>query len=188
MAAGLPRERRLRLRAVSERHAAVTSFIGLGSNQGDGLALLQSAVRDMQRLADTRVTHASPLYRSKPMGFIEQTDFFNAVVALETGLAPEALLNELQVIETTHGRVRHDGVRWGPRTLDLDILVYGDQILDTERLRVPHSGIAERSFVLIPWMDIAPDVMIPGLGLVRSLASRFVRTELELLTTSWTPL
>lgn len=162
-------------------------YVGLGSNQGDSVGLLRRALTDLGRLPHSTVVVASSLYRSKPMGPVAQPDFVNAVVALETTLAPRDLLRALQGIETAHGRVRTD-LRWGPRTLDLDILVYGEMVMRSDDLVIPHPGIADRRFVLIPLLEIAPDLAIPGVGAVRVLAARCARAELEALPTSLTPL
>ena len=122
----------------------------------------------LRAIRDTRVVCVSSLYRSAPFGGIEQPDFVNAAAALLTQLAPDGLLAELQAIEDQQGRERV-GVRWGPRVLDLDLLVYGDVRLKNERLTVPHPGIAERNFVLLPLGEIAADLVIPGLGRVASI-------------------
>ncbi|WP_018984789.1 2-amino-4-hydroxy-6-hydroxymethyldihydropteridine diphosphokinase [Salinimonas chungwhensis] len=136
------------------------SYIGLGSNQGDSSALLDSALKAIDALDDTRVLKASSLYASSPMGPKDQPDFVNAVVLIETSLAPLSLLHALQNIESSHGRMR-SGERWGPRTLDLDILMYGDQVLQSEELTVPHYGMGDREFVLVPLFEIAPNMVMP---------------------------
>lgn len=122
----------------------------------------------------------SSLYRSAPLGPANQPDYVNAVMAVETALAPLALLDALQALETAFGRVRH-GERWGPRTLDLDILLYGSEILATDRLTVPHPGLAEREFVLYPLQEIAPDLNIPGLGPLADLVRRCPRRGLSVI-------
>lgn len=162
-------------------------YVGLGSNQGDSIDLLRRALTDLSRLPHSAVTAVSSLYRSKPMGPVVQPDFVNAVVALETSLEPRDLLRALQGMETAHGRVRTE-LRWGPRTLDLDVLVYGDVVMRSDDLVIPHPGIAERSFVLIPLLEIAPNLAIPGVGTVRELAARCAPTELQVLPTPLAPL
>ena len=117
----------------------------------------------------TRLIRRSSLYRSSPLGGIEQPDFVNAVAAVETTLAAHDLLSQLQAIERIRGR-EDNRVRWGPRVLDLDLLVYGDRMIDDPNLTVPHPGIAARNFVLLPLREIAPDLDVPGLGRVRNLA------------------
>lgn len=130
-------------------------FIGLGSNLGDSRAILHSAV---QALAELGAIKVSKLYASPPMGPQDQPDYLNAVVELNTDLAPLALLDELQRIENESGRVRLR--HWGERTLDLDLLFYGDQHIQNERLTVPHIGIAQRDFVVLPLLDLATDLTL----------------------------
>lgn len=159
----------------------VRAFIGLGSNLSDPVAQVRSAFDALKSLPHTQWIAGSSLYRSTPMGPVAQPDFINAIALVETQLAPEALLHELLQIERLHGRVR-DGVRWGPRTLDLDLLLYGDERISTPTLQVPHPGIAERSFVLVPLAELAPDLYIPGHGCVRSLTEKRSEHGLERLS------
>ncbi|PJK08143.1 2-amino-4-hydroxy-6-hydroxymethyldihydropteridine diphosphokinase [Lysobacteraceae bacterium NML120232] len=140
------------------------AFIGLGGNLGDAPATLQSGLAALADLPQTRLLAASGLYRTAPVGGIEQADFTNAVAWLETRLAATALLQALFAIERAHGRDRSRELRWGPRTLDLDLLLYGDEIIEVEGLIVPHPRMAERRFVLEPLLEIAPDIRIPGIG------------------------
>ena len=114
------------------------------------------------------------------MGPQDQPDFVNAVAALETGLAPQVLLQMLLAIEVRHGR-RRDGSHWGPRSLDLDILLYGDLLLDTPALKLPHPGLHERAFVLYPLADIAPELSVPGLGPVHALLAACVDARIRRL-------
>lgn len=116
----------------------------------------------------TRVVKRSSLYRSAPFGGIEQPDYVNAAVAMLTQLSARNFLNELQKIEARRGRERDD-VRWGPRVLDLDLLVFAGETIDQPDLKVPHPGIAERNFVLLPLREIAPGLVIPGLGRLVSI-------------------
>lgn len=139
---------------------STSAFIGLGSNLDDPQNHVTQAIRELDQLTDCVLVAASPLYRSAPMGPQDQDDYINAVVQLQTQLEPLALLDTLQMLEHKHGRVRL-GERWGPRTLDLDLLLYGDKCIDHPRLKVPHYGIKERSFVLLPLFDIAPDFIFP---------------------------
>lgn len=148
----------------------VTAFIGLGSNLGDGPVRLQSAAASLDRLPRTRVGRRSSWYRTRPMGPVSQPLFTNAVVQVYTRLSPLALLAELQKIERRGGRVRK--LRWGPRTLDLDLLVYDGIVMEQDDLTIPHPGIPERSFVLYPLFEIAPNLEIPGMGTPASLISR----------------
>lgn len=146
-------------------------FIGLGSNLADPRAQLRRALDELAALPDSSLDATSSLYLSRPMGPQDQPDYINAVASLATGLEPEALLDALQAIEAAHRRVR-SGERWGPRTLDLDVLLYGGQILETPRLTVPHPGLPERAFVLYPLAEIAPDLTVPGCGLLADLLAR----------------
>ncbi len=159
---------------------AVTVFVGLGSNLDNPRNQVMTALTELAALERTRMIAASSQYRSVPMGPADQPDYINAVAMLETRLEAEALLDGLQAIETGHRRVR-GSERWGPRTLDLDLLLYGDERIDTPRLRVPHAGLAERNFVLYPLADIAPDLDIPGLGPLRELIARCPQSGLERL-------
>ena len=140
---------------------AVTAYIGLGSNLDDPAAQVASAIAALAALPDSRLRATSSLYRNPPMGPQDQPDYVNAVVALETRLAARALLEAMQAIERAQGRDR-SGQRWGPRTIDLDLLIYGDAEIDEDHLKVPHPGIGERAFVLVPLAEIAPHVSIPG--------------------------
>lgn len=143
---------------------SVIAYIGLGSNLADPLTQLQSARRDIARVPGVCETAFSSLYRSAPMGPSDQPDYFNAVMAINTTLTALDLLKVLQAIESSHGRVR-TGERWGPRTLDLDLLLYGQEEIAVETLTVPHPGLTEREFVLYPLAEIAPpELIIPGKG------------------------
>lgn len=144
---------------MAERDA-VTAYIGLGSNLEDPWAQLGHALEALRRLPRSELLHCSPFYRSVPMGPADQPDYLNAVAALCTKLAPLELLDQLQAIEAAQGR-RRGALRWGPRTLDLDLLLYGAKVIESPRLTVPHPGLAERSFVLVPLFDIAPDLLLP---------------------------
>lgn len=135
-------------------------YIGLGSNQGDSGNLLSQALAEINALENSRLLAQSSLYSSSPMGPQDQPDYLNAVCLVETSLQPEELLSALQNIEQTHGRVRK-AERWGPRTLDLDILLYGNQHIDTPDLTIPHYGMADREFVLVPLFEIAPNMIMP---------------------------
>ena len=121
----------------------------------------------LQDLPGTALVARSSLYLSAPFGPVEQPDFVNAVAHLETELGVSELFRRLQAIEELHGRRR--GIRWGPRVIDLDLLVFADELIDTATLTVPHPGIAERNFVLLPLQEIAPDLIIPGLGRVADI-------------------
>ena len=144
------------------------AYIGLGSNLDGPAKQLENTFELLDEIPRTRLLQRSSLYRSAPFGGIEQPDFVNAVAALLTQLPAPRLLKELQRIETARGRERGD-VQWGPRVLDLDLLVYSTQKIDTSDLKVPHPGIIERNFVLLPLGEIAPNLIIPGLGRVAGL-------------------
>jgi 2-amino-4-hydroxy-6-hydroxymethyldihydropteridine diphosphokinase len=147
------------------------AFVALGSNLQDPASQVRTALIELAELPQTRLVRQSPLYRSDPMGPPDQPDYINAVAELDTELTAVELLQELQNLEHAHGRVR-DGERWGPRILDLDLLLYGDAQINTETLTVPHPGIAQRVFVLYPLQDIAPNLRIPGIGTLRELIRR----------------
>lgn len=148
---------------------AVRVYLGLGGNLGDVTATLQEAVADIDRLPQTRVVQCSRSYRTPAWGMTDQPDFINAVAQLHTGLAARTLLEGLQAIERRLGRDRTQDVRWGPRTLDLDVLLYGDSSMDEPGLTVPHPRMHLRAFVLLPLADIAPDLVLPGHGRVATL-------------------
>lgn len=148
----------------------VRAFIGLGSNLDDPQRQVEIAVAEVDALPRTRVTARSPWYRSAPLGPPGQPDYINGVLAILTELAPETLLAELQAIENRHDRRRTQ--RWGARTLDLDILVYGDLTRSTPELTLPHPELAARNFVLYPLADLAPDLQLPdGTPLASLLAN-----------------
>jgi len=146
----------------------VPVYVGLGSNLQMPARQVDEAFDLLAEIPDSRLVGRSALYRSAPLGGIEQPDFVNAVAALLTSLAPAEFLTALQGIEKRQGRER-DGARWGPRVLDLDLLVFGGLTIDQPGISVPHPGIAERNFVLLPLGEIAPDLVIPGLGRVADL-------------------
>ena len=138
----------------------VDCYIAIGSNLDRPVDKARTAVRALADLHDSELVRVSSLYSSKPMGPADQPDYINAVALIRTTLPPLALLDALQAIELEHGRVRKEN-RWGPRTLDLDVLLYGDQVIDTPRLTVPHYGMKIREFVLYPLQEIAPDLVLP---------------------------
>jgi 2-amino-4-hydroxy-6-hydroxymethyldihydropteridine diphosphokinase len=146
-------------------------YIGLGSNLADPCAQVKGGLRALAGLADTRLMRRSRLYRSAPWGKTDQPEFVNAVAQIETALAPQSLLDALLVIERVAGRER-DATRWGPRVLDLDILAYGDLVLDTPGLHLPHPRLHERVFVLMPLCEIAPGLQIPGKGRADTLLAQ----------------
>jgi len=147
----------------------VTAYVGLGSNLERPILQVSAALEALARLPRTELIARSSLYRTRPVGPPDQPDYINAVAGLSTALSAEALLDELQALEQRQGRVR-GAERWGPRTLDLDLLLYGLERIGGERLQVPHPRMAERGFVLYPLAEIAPpDLEIPGHGRLADL-------------------
>lgn len=156
-------------------------YIGIGSNLDNPLAQVKCAIKQLATLRQSEVIRCSSLYASKPMGPEDQPDYVNAVVLIKTPLLPLDLLGALQQLETESGRNRA-GQRWGPRTLDLDILLFGGKIISSDRLLVPHPGIHERAFVLYPLAEINPELMVPGKGLVATLIELCPLDGLEKIT------
>ena len=150
------------------------AYIALGSNLDDPQLQVRRACDALRSLSQTCCHRFSRLYVSAPMGPREQPDYINACAGLLTLLEPDALLAALQRIEADHGRQRDAG-RWGPRTLDLDLLCFGRRTSKLAALTLPHPGIGERNFVLLPLAEIAPDLMVPGLGRVASLSASIGR-------------
>lgn len=144
-------------------------YVGLGSNLNGPAGQLEDAFGLLAEMPRTRLIGRSSLYRSAPFGGIEQPDFVNAVASLLTRLPAQQMLEELQRIEALRGRGR-DEVRWGPRVLDLDLLVFGSLEIDESDLKIPHPGIAERNFVLLPLRELAPELVIPGLGRIATIS------------------
>ena len=143
------------------------AFVGLGSNLGDRTGNLRHAVHALDKTPRCTVQRVSRFLASAPLGGLDHPWYVNAVAMVATSLAPHALLSELLAIEQALGRRR--SVRWAPRTLDLDLLLFDDLVLQSERLTVPHPGMAQRTFVLQPLMELAPQLTIPGLGPVQRL-------------------
>ena len=142
----------------------VRAYIGLGSNLNNPAEQINKAVEALNNLPKSQLKKVSQLYPNPPMGPQDQPDFINAVAALDTELEPLELLKYLQKIEDQQGRERNIIQRWGPRTLDLDILLYGDVYLHTEKLTIPHPGLSYRNFVLLPLREIAPDLKLEKTG------------------------
>lgn len=145
----------------------VVAFIGLGANLGDAAAALRSALAALPLVPGVRLVRASRLYSTPAWGIEQQPDFVNAVAMIETSLAPAALLDALLGLERQFGRDREAGRRWGPRTLDLDLLLYADLSIAVPGLTLPHPHMHERAFVLVPLLELDPEVVIPGHGLAR---------------------
>jgi len=153
-----------------------SAYVGLGANLGDPRAQLLAAFEALDRIAATRVTARSSLYRSAPLGYADQPQYLNAVARLDTALQPEVLLARLQEIERGLGRER--SFRDAPRTIDLDLLLYGAGRIDTPALAVPHPRMHQRAFVLLPLLELDPAAVIPGRGsaieLLRACAAQAV--------------
>ncbi|NNF40814.1 MAG: 2-amino-4-hydroxy-6-hydroxymethyldihydropteridine diphosphokinase [Woeseiaceae bacterium] len=154
------------------------AYIGLGSNLLGPSGQVETAFDLLAGLPKTRLVARSSLYRSAPFGGIEQPDFVNAVAALLTRLTARQLFEGLQQIERQRGRERGEA-RWGPRVLDLDLLVYSGDRIGEPDLTVPHPGIAERNFVLLPLKEVAPGLMVPGIGRLASVAVNAVEPEIS---------
>lgn len=155
--------------------------VGLGANLGDAARTVGAAVSALSRLPDTCLLRTSRLYRTPAWGVTDQPDFINAVAVLDTVLPARALLDALLAIEREFGRLRLDGERWGPRTLDLDLLLYGDAVIDEPGLRVPHPHLHERAFALLPLLDAWPDAVILGIGPARDCAATMAVDGIEAL-------
>jgi 2-amino-4-hydroxy-6-hydroxymethyldihydropteridine diphosphokinase len=161
------------------RTAAAEAFVGLGANLENPLQQIRQAIAELDAIERTRVLVASSLYRSAPVGYADQPDFINAVAKLQTRLSPHELLDALHVIENRHGRRR--SVRNAPRTLDLDLLLYGMLVVHEEGLTLPHPRMHERAFVLLPLAEIAADASLPGHAPVSQLLAQVDRSGVEKL-------
>jgi 2-amino-4-hydroxy-6-hydroxymethyldihydropteridine diphosphokinase len=156
-------------------------FIGLGGNQGDVLGTLKAAIADISVLPGVRATGQSGFYQTPPWGGIEQPDYINAVLEVQFSGEPDALLQALLDIERRHGRNRHAEQQWGPRTLDCDILLFGERRLHGESLSIPHPRMTQRAFVLVPLSELDPDIVIPGFGLLASAVHRLPPQPIRLI-------
>jgi 2-amino-4-hydroxy-6-hydroxymethyldihydropteridine diphosphokinase len=154
-------------------------WLALGSNLADPLQQVQNALDALAAIPQTRVVAVSSFYRTPPYGPQDQPDYLNAVVELATALQPDALLDHTQRVEQEQGRVRKDH-RWGPRTLDLDILLFDRQTLASDRLTVPHYDMHNRAFMLVPLLEIAPAITLPNGTPVASLLAPLDRTQIRL--------
>lgn len=156
---------------------AFTAYIGLGANLGEPVRTILAAVQALKILPGTTLSGLSRLYRSAPLGPPGQPEYINAAARIETGLTAHALLAALQDIENRHGRTR--SIRWGARTLDLDLLLYGNDEILTSTLIVPHIELKNRNFVVIPLLDIAPELRLPDGTPLANLPAAHDRTGLE---------
>jgi len=153
------------------------AFVGLGANVGNAANTLRQALEELGALPGTRVAARSPLYRSAPIGFADQPDFLNAVAEVRTSLSALELLAALMDLESRHGRERP--FPNAPRTLDLDLLLFGDEVLASDRLTLPHPRMHERAFVLRPLLDLDPDLSIPGVGPARAQLAHCSNQRIE---------
>lgn len=154
-------------------------YIGLGSNLSDPALQIRKAIEQIKKFPECTIEKISSLYFSRPMGPQDQPDYMNAVLSINTTLSPIDLLDQLQSIENNAGRVRKDN-RWGARILDLDILIYGEQVIESERLTVPHYGMKLREFVLIPLNEIAPNLQLPCKENICDLAKKISSNGLKI--------
>lgn len=158
---------------------AVEACIGLGANLGDAVHAVRTAARELERSDGVGEVRLSPLYRTPAWGRTDQPDFVNAVALLRTTLAPRALLDLLLGLERAAGRDRASGTPWGPRVLDLDLLLYGDRVVDEPGLHVPHPHMHERAFVLVPLHALAPEAVVPERGRVDALLRGMETSRIE---------
>lgn len=161
---------------------SIRACIGLGANLGDAAGTVRAAALSLDALPDTRLLRVSRLYRTPAWGVTAQPDFINAAALLDTALPPRALLEALLDTERRFGRDRSAADRWGPRTLDLDLLLYGTQVVDEPGLAVPHPHLRRRAFALVPLVEIAPDACIPGVGPARDALAAMESGEVQAVT------
>jgi|TARA_B100000959_G_scaffold236554_1_gene255412 2-amino-4-hydroxy-6-hydroxymethyldihydropteridine diphosphokinase len=155
------------------------AYIGLGSNMQSPKQQIKSAIKSISEIPEIQVLKVSSLYKSKPVGPQGQNDYINAVIKIETEFMPLELLDCMQDIENQHGRIRKE--HWGPRILDLDILIFGKKIIQDKKLTIPHPEIEKRPFVLVPLAEIDSNCSIPGIGLISDLLAVNNQKDLELL-------
>jgi 2-amino-4-hydroxy-6-hydroxymethyldihydropteridine diphosphokinase len=163
------------------------AYVGLGSNLGERETLIRVAIEDLARLPETRLAMVSSLYDTEPVGELDQPNFLNAVAQLETELTARQLLWNLLLVERRLGRVRSSGARYGPRTIDLDLLLYGNLVLDEPNLTLPHPELHRRAFVLVPLCEIDGAIIHPVLGETASdlLAKLEKRPAIKRMSRLW---
>lgn len=161
---------------------SILAYIGIGSNLDDPVRQVKEALVELEALPDSILAAHSSLYRSKPMGPADQPDYINAVAALETLLSADELLKALQRIEDLLGRERSAG-KWAPRSMDLDLLLYGRKTIRTDTLTIPHPGMHERDFVIIPLHEIAGNITVPGHGQLSALIANCANHSVTQLVT-----
>ena len=159
----------------------ITAYIGLGSNLSKPIKQIEKAIEKIGIIPKSRLLSVSSVYLSRPMGPQDQNDYINAVLALETALSAIELLNALQSIENNAGRVRKEN-RWGARILDLDIILFGNEIINTDRLTIPHYGMSEREFVLLPLAEIAPELILPNGENIKELSQNIALNSMVKLS------
>lgn len=156
-------------------------YIGLGSNLGDSISIVQDTIKRLGKISKSELVNHSSLYQSEPLGDTSQDDYVNAVVALNTSLQPTELLLELQAVEHAYYRQRDPALKWGPRTLDLDIILYGNRMINDSHLTVPHRDMHNRLFVLKPLFEISGEIYIPGLGSLNYLIERAPEIKISVI-------
>ncbi len=163
------------------------AYVGLGSNLGERETMIRLALEQMATLPETALGRVSSLYDTAPVGELDQPNFLNAVAVVETDLTARQLLWNLLLIERRLGRVRSPQARYGPRTIDLDLLLYGDQVIDEPELTVPHAELARRAFVLVPLVELEPTLVHPVLGdtMVALLARLKARPAVKRMSRLW---
>jgi 2-amino-4-hydroxy-6-hydroxymethyldihydropteridine diphosphokinase len=160
------------------------TYVALGSNIGDSTTIVEQAMDALDRISGCQLRERSSLYRSAAVSDIPQDDYINAVARLDTELEPLALLLEIQAIEHAYYRNREDGRRWAPRTLDLDIILFGNRSINDSHLIIPHPEFMNRRFVLEPMLEIAGDIYIPGYGSLNYLVNQAPALDMEKLAPS----
>ncbi|CRK85941.1 2-amino-4-hydroxy-6-hydroxymethyldihydropteridinepyrophosphokinase [Candidatus Providencia siddallii] len=158
-------------------------YIAIGSNLGKPLKQAKNAIIALNTIPTSKVINVSSTYRTKPLGIQNQSDFLNMVILLETNLKPEILLNYIQKIEFNFGRIRKNE-RWGPRVLDIDIMLLGNKTINTPRLIIPHYGLKKREFMLYPLSEIAPDLVFPDGELLSKILTNTPRNDLRIWANS----
>ena len=162
---------------ITHHPSPITAFVALGSNLGDPAQQIRSALRALAALPGTRLVRQSSFYRNPPEGGLAQPEFVNAAAQIETRASPRELLDHLLEIERAHGRARD--FPNAPRTLDLDVILYGDQVVREPGLTIPHPRMLERPFVMVPLAEISPDAVVPGRGRVADLAAKLDAASLS---------
>jgi 2-amino-4-hydroxy-6-hydroxymethyldihydropteridine diphosphokinase len=157
-------------------------YIGIGSNLTNPVSIVRKAIGCLDKITDSKLINCSSLYQSEPVSDILQDDYINAVVAIQTRLQPACLLLELQAIEDAFYRQRDPTLKWAPRTLDLDIVLYGNRIISDSHLTVPHAEMHNRLFVLIPLYEIAGETCIPGLGSLSDLIDKATAIDMHIIS------